>query len=203
MCGVIAYASRDPKPEDLELLRRVAVESRVRGLHAFGWGWETETGPQVRKYHRLDEWLGDLDQWDALPQHLIGHARYSTSGDYHLHENNQPLQRNKMMLVFNGTLDMSRADNDGELALDQLEGGGEAQLVSWLESRSGTFAGCWLHTGTMWAYRKTNRPLWRAVDESLRAAVVASTRDIFLRAGLPIGWHFEQIPAGELQCLTD
>mgnify|MGYP000618844717 CR=1 FL=1 len=41
-----------------------------------------------------------------ISNNIIYHNRYSTSGDYKNHENNQPIFNNELSLVFNGVLDM-------------------------------------------------------------------------------------------------
>jgi len=120
MCGVIGYWTYDPKPEADAAFKRLFSESAVRGLHAFGlYQRYSET---IRAFHHdmVFDW--------KLP--AIAHARYSTSGDWKNHSNNQPLALSDFVLVFNGVISMGtrkemeqafhvelETENDGEIFL--------------------------------------------------------------------------------------
>lgn len=199
MCGILGYRSDAPTTEHLELLRRLAFESSVRGLHAFGWGWSwSRESPAIQTFLHRDEWIAHLDRLFAghPPTRLIGHCRYSTSGDWQSPTNNQPLYQDGVALAFNGTIDMGTkaemecrhhtslaTENDGELALQQLREGGAAQLLRWLPALA-TFAGVWLDQQGLWALRNEQRPLWQATRHDRSAVVLASTQDILTRAGV-------------------
>ena len=36
MCAIIGAVLKDPRKEDFEMIRRVLLESRIRGMHATG-----------------------------------------------------------------------------------------------------------------------------------------------------------------------
>jgi len=138
------------------------------------------------KYHNIDK--------IELPaaNKIIYHNRYSTSGDYKNHDNNQPIAIGNMSLVFNGVLDMGtkqemeehygiqmETDNDGEIVL-KLCGTDPDKIQDYVQSTSGSFAGLILTPdNTMYAIRNKNRPLWMLNHSG--AVFYASTRDIFKR----------------------
>jgi|694.fasta_scaffold00746_15 glutamine phosphoribosylpyrophosphate amidotransferase len=189
MCGVIGYASDDPQPSHSEALRSLFYESRVRGLHAFGFS--TQDGERVvtQRFLDLKVCLAAIPSGAAR---LIGHCRYSTSGDFRNVANNQPLQIDDAALAFNGVISMAtkgeyerhhgreyKTENDGEIFLDKF-----VRNDGWLEFVARgrfSFAGLTLHRGRLTALRNKSRPLFR-VDQG-SATFFASTADIFRRAG--------------------
>ena len=171
---------------------RLFQESTIRGLHAFGLAQPAADGALAvtRAFHR-DEVLAEFDP--ARP--AIAHARYSTSGDWRDHANNQPIVVADMALAMNGVLHMGtkaefeaafavtcQSDNDAEVFLRRLAHGQVA--TDFLRGLAGSFAGTWLQAGQLYAARNVRRPLWRC--EAYGAAWVASTRDILARAGFPL-----------------
>lgn len=189
MCGVIGYASDEPQPSHADSLRSLFYESRVRGLHAFGFS--TGDGERVvtRRFLDLKHCLAAIP---AGVTRMIGHCRYSTSGDYQNVSNNQPLQIGEAAMAFNGVISMATkaeyerqngrkyaTENDGEIFLDKF-----VRNDGWLEFVARgrfSFAGLTLHRGRLTALRNKGRPLFR-VDQG-SATFFASTVDIFLRAG--------------------
>lgn len=209
MCGVIGYFAHQPKRQDLSDLKRLALESTIRGLHAFGWGWGTSSVICFSP----EEWTDWLNPWTSgPPTSLIGHARYSTSGDWRTEANNQPLVLGGVQLAFNGVIDMGtktemeqrygvtlQTENDGELFLQKLVQSGD-EALAWLESLPNTsFAGVWLQAKALMAYRNSRRPLWRHVTPDGRRTLIASTEDIFRRAGIE---GAALLRAGELHVAT-
>jgi len=186
MCGVVGFSCDSPTQQHYDLLGRLFRHSQIRGLHSFGLAY-VDDGLKVEKAHKLD----DLD----IPQatRIIFHNRYSTSGDYLDHNNNQPLANTETALVFNGVLDMRTkqeieeaygitmpCDNDGALLLELCENEPEIML-EWTKERNASFAGLVLsRSNELTAFRNTNRPLWLATFNG--GLYFASTRDIFKRA---------------------
>lgn len=187
MCGVIgAVGGLQP-----DVIRRVFEQSRIRGLHAFGAAWLEAGAVRVSRsltWEPIDALVSQLD----TPALLL-HARYSTSGDWQVLDNNQPLMLNGTALVFNGVISMATQaemerqynvqlthDNDGELFLRWLAQGLAVAEVARL--MQGSFAGCWLTPNGLSALRNVRRPLWRAQVEGM--TLYASTADILRRAGI-------------------
>jgi glutamine phosphoribosylpyrophosphate amidotransferase len=204
MCGIVAYYADEPRAEHLDVFERLLTESRVRGLHAFGVAYDDggsfEEPPSVRKYPELAGVQACLRELRSEPpRRLLAHTRYSTSGDYHDPVNNQPVALGCFALAFNGVVSMAPkaqmeqelgeamiSDNDAEMALRVMLRGED--LLAWLGARGGSFAGGVLSPMRFLVGRNEHRPLWLGMlDEagSRPARFVASTRDIFRRAGFP------------------
>lgn len=189
MCGIIGYASDSPKASHAKQLGLLFSESKIRGLHAFGFSWIDGNDLTTKKFSDESRCIESLPK---LTSRLIGHCRYSTSGDYKDIENNQPLQIGQTALAFNGVISMAtkeenereygrryETDNDGEIFLDKLtRDDGWEEFVA---RGKFSFAGLALRDGKIIALRNKNRPLYRV--DSNGATFFASTADIFKRAG--------------------
>jgi glutamine phosphoribosylpyrophosphate amidotransferase len=185
MCGVVGYSCTNPQKEHYEILKSIILQSKIRGLHSFGFSF-FDGQLKTSKHH-------DIDAVEfPFVNKIIYHNRYSTSGDYKDHNNNQPISIENTSLVFNGVLDMRtkkemeahygitmRTDNDGEILL-KLCGSDKSKIQEYVKNTSGSFAGLILtNDNTMFAIRNKNRPLWRLNHDG--ALFYASTRDIFKR----------------------
>lgn len=186
MCGIVGYSSTDPKPEHFSILHSLIIESSIRGLHSYGYSFVKDDKLITRKYHDLDEIVF------PVCNKIIYHNRYSTSGDYRNHKNNQPIHVDDMALVFNGVIDMRtkrqiekdykinmETDNDGEILIQRC--GNNTELISrFVNDMKGSFAGIILDSNNkMFAIRNKKRPCW--ILEYENAIFLASTRDIFKR----------------------
>lgn len=195
MCGVIGYYSKNPKKEHVDMVKRLFWESKIRGLHAFGFSAMMSDFTLITiKSHNLDRLLDALESL-SLPLALIGHCRYSTSGNWLDHANNQPIEiekdRGVLSLVFNGVISMStkeqneetygplETENDGEIFLRKvLEG---EDWSEWVHKGKFSFAGLFFEGNDVTMIRNAQRPLyfWNELKGSV---FVASTKDIFKRA---------------------
>lgn len=192
MCGIIGYSAETPQDLHYDAIASLFVQSKIRGLHAFGFSYFNGETLVTVKEHKLEDLLRSLFALKTFkPKQLIGHTRYSTSGDYLNHGNNQPIVADGIALVFNGVIDMrSRSsweqeyntkfvtDNDGEIILRHIQQGGCP--VEFLKSKRCSFAGLYFYQGRMCAVRNANRPMWQAEYEG--ATLIASTKDIFRRS---------------------
>lgn len=198
MCGIIAYSSCFPTQKHIEIIKKIFKESKVRGTHAYGMFYRIDTVNshvygQCKK-HRISEIYQELDRLvdmsNIVSIKLIGHARYSTSGDWINHNNNQPIiTEENDGLVFNGVIDMRNkiawenqykikfsTENDGEILLRL----GLDNPIKFMTQRKCTFAGAILrHDGKLIVMRNQMRPAW--ILEHLKATFVTSTQDIFKR----------------------
>lgn len=185
MCGVVGYSCSDPKKEHYEILQAIIKQSKIRGLHSFGFSFYNEGMVTIKHHH--------IDKIEFPPANkIIYHNRYSTSGDYKNHDNNQPIAIGNTSLVFNGVLDMRtkqemedcygiemETDNDGEILL-KLCGSDPNKIQEYIQNTKGSFAGLILtQDNTMYAIRNKNRPLWALNYD--KAVFYASTQDIFKR----------------------
>tara|TARA_R110000737_G_scaffold58791_1_gene85121 strand:+ start:1669 stop:2280 length:612 start_codon:yes stop_codon:yes gene_type:complete len=185
MCGVVGFSCEKPDAGKIELLQKIIIQSKIRGLHSFGYSYFEE---EIKTKKRHDIKNVNL----PIAKKIIYHNRYSTSGDYKDHNNNQPISNPDMSLVFNGVLDMGtkeeienkyeismQTDNDGEILLHKC-GADKEKLIHFLKNNKGSFAGLILTSSNeLLAVRNPNRPLWKLEHDN--ATYFASTKDIFKR----------------------
>jgi len=186
MCGVVGFSCKKPNKENISILNNLIYESKIRGLHSFGYSYYIDGLIKTEKHHDINS--------VKLPMSnkIIYHNRYSTSGDYKNHENNQPIFNNELSLVFNGVLDMGtkkqienkyniqmETENDGEIILKNC--GADIELIhNFVKGTSGSFAGIILTSSNkLLAIRNSKRPLWQL--NHLDCVYLASTKDIFKR----------------------
>lgn len=191
MCGVVGFHSKTPTDEHVALICRLFDESKIRGLHAFG-ATILKDG-KLQTFKSFD--VKDLKRWIRLQDRfetLIGHTRYSTSGDYNDHSNNQPIHVEDSSVVFNGVITQATkdvyqnefgesyiTDNDGEIFLTKFRK--KQDWKSFVFDGRFSFAGIVMNNHRAYALRNKNRPLWFASRDS--GNFIASTENIFKRSG--------------------
>ncbi len=187
MCGIFGQFTLHPDLEVFNTSAKIMLQSKIRGLHSFGASipMDKETTKTIKSFE-LEELICQLR--GQRPSSFIFHNRYSTSGDYKDHNNNQPVVSGQQSLVFNGVISMAtkeenekrygvklETENDGEILLKQHD------KSTFLKELKGSFAGLWIEGGKIFFYRNDRRPAWYASVEN--GVLVASTADIFKRAG--------------------
>jgi len=192
MCGVIGYFSEKPKAIHKEILANILLESRIRGLHSFGvaCGYPGKE-LRVEKFFKVASARNFIRKCDYSL--LIAHTRYSTSGDWKVLENNQPVVVGNNLLVFNGVIRMStkkeyekefgekyKTDNDGEIMLKLLVDKKKGMVKDVLGDDRVSYAGIHYVGGKAYVMRNSRRPLWHFWNEDM--SLVFSTFDIGKRA---------------------
>lgn len=194
----MAFWATPPRPCHRAVLKRLFEESKIRGMHAYGLA---TTGGFVRKYLTLPAILEDINGMD-LPEGLIGHTRYSTSGDYLVEANNQPIRYGETLMVMNGVISMKpkaeyeidynhtfQTENDTEILAWQtekmMEGRFDTEWRGFLAGSPQSIAAAWIRRGSVYVARNRRRPLW--ITSHQGAIFAASTNDILMRSGLPSG----------------
>jgi glutamine phosphoribosylpyrophosphate amidotransferase len=181
MCAIIGFACPEPNTQALNTLKKLFVESKIRGMHAYGFA-AIQNGKLIEyKSNSLKALLDKIDR----PTMLIGHCRYSTSGDYKDMNNNQPIAYGDERLVFNGVIDMRtkaemevayqikmRTENDGEIMLQTSD------KMALLKS-SVTYSGLMLNKKRIAFFRNDSRPAHVANRHG--ATFIGSTADILKR----------------------
>ncbi len=189
MCSVIGIKLKNP---NLDLVREIFLQSRIRGMHATGI-----TYYKNKKLHTIkdpipaDKFINKYDFSEFVDNdqlRLIGHCRYSTSDL----EYNQPMTSKNFSIVHNGVVtqelpenwntlyDVScETKNDSELLVHTLENG-EDPLEKWKNSSISMVSID--SSGNIMYTRNGKRPLW--VWKSKKDFIVTSTRNIAIRAGL-------------------
>jgi len=191
VCGIIGIYTEDYNEQVSRLLYQLAMESSIRGLHAFGWAYYSSNKIITNKQFGLPE-LVDLREIDKQHLKLIYHNRYSTSGDWKMMGNNQPITiNNDISVAMNGVITMAppeewakkyelefSTENDTEIFARFLEIGGDPE--EFVAHMKGSFAAVFLWKGKLWALRNNRRPLhW---FEHKNSVFVVSTQNIINRS---------------------
>lgn len=198
MCGIMGVLGYvEPKT-----LYKLQMGLKIRGLHAFGVSYQTADGDLVteKSFKPLPvEVLSRAIDGKAL----IFHNRYSTSGDYKLMQNNQPILTDHVSVALNGVISMKPrteyereyavkcvTDNDTEILNRILEKG--LNPAFYFNQSSASVSAVWIKGGNIYGYTNGKRPLHYI--KIGKAVVVISTKDAVRRAlgtEIPI-WYFPQ-----------
>jgi glutamine phosphoribosylpyrophosphate amidotransferase len=203
MCGVIGAKINSQDSEVKPFIQRLFYESKIRGLHAFGFSFFDGEKITTKKFRSFEKCVEEIP---GEFKSLIGHCRYSTSGDYLTELNNQPIEDQNTALAYNGVITMAdkkeyeiengrhyKTGNDGEIFLDKYIR--NDQWESFVFNGLFSFAGLVLGSnGSLVALRNQRRPLY--VGKERGNTYFASTKDIFNRAGF--SGTVQEIPAGAL-----
>jgi glutamine phosphoribosylpyrophosphate amidotransferase len=192
MCGVIGAVLLEPSKEDILMMHRVFLESKIRGMHATGVSY-VKGGKVVT--HKLpvpaDEFPFDFAEYvnEDGNLYLIGHCRYSTSDL----EYNQPIGNDTHAIVHNGVITQELPEKWKELYNYACETKNDSELVlhsgSPLEEFPDMSMGvCELTSDKkLLAYRNGKRPLY--LTNIQNGCIITSTSDIPKRAdvfGIPV-----------------
>lgn len=195
MCGVLGIAIKKPTEQEFELVRRLFVQSMIRGKHATGVSYVKND-----KVHTIKEPVNactfinnqNISDWVNEDGNLycIGHVRYSTSDLAY----NQPMATEELSIVHNGVISQESPEtwketygyetltkNDSELILRCLETG-ETPLHKF---HPASMSVCTLDKNkVITAFRNEARPLHYSYGAN--GIIFASTADILKRSGLAI-----------------
>ena len=195
MCAVIGAIIQKPTRDDFDMLKRVFLESKIRGLHATGisflpkWSTGIET---IKEPIPADKFIEKFMHNDNLAEmvsndgnlYMIGHCRYSTSDL----EFNQPLGHADKSIVHNGVITQELPENWKELYGYDCITKNDSELVLHSEDALREFSHMSmgvveLNTGKkLRVYRNGKRPLYlTSLDNGV---IITSTADIAKRAGL-------------------
>ena len=187
MCAVIGVSLLNPSSADFELVRKVFIESKIRGMHATGMTvlhkGKLKTFIENVPADKFSE-LDNLEKYSNGELKLIAHCRYSTSDL----EYNQPLYNKDVSIVHNGVISQelpenwkklyeidTKTKNDSELLLHTINNN---PLMLWANA---SIAAIELHSvGLIRYYRNGKRPLYKTEMEN--GFILTSTGDIMHRA---------------------
>jgi asparagine synthetase B (glutamine-hydrolysing) len=197
MCAIIGAVISRPTRDDFAMVKRVFLESKIRGMHATGmsflpaWSNKVVTikEPKPADYfvdvHLHDDNLSQLVSDDGN-LYLVGHCRYSTSDL----EYNQPISNENVSVVHNGVVSQELPENweslygykcetknDTELLLHTIEEGA-SPLTRWSDA-SLSVVELYLDKRVR-AYRNGKRPIYMTTLEN--GFIFTSTQDIVTRA---------------------
>ena len=55
MCGVVGFSCKDPIAEHYIVLQKIILQSKIRGLHSFGYTYNKDGRLITKKYHHIDK----------------------------------------------------------------------------------------------------------------------------------------------------
>lgn len=187
MCAIIGTIVQNPSNVQLEMLKRVFIESKIRGMHATGISY-VKGGQIVTVKHAVpaDQFPFDFDSYinEDGNLYLIGHCRYSTSDL----EYNQPLATTTKSIVHNGVITQELPSNWKDLYGYECITKNDSELVLHSNDPLQEFPNmsmgvCELtHDKILRAYRNGKRPLY--LTNFNNGCIITSTKDIPLRAGV-------------------
>jgi glutamine phosphoribosylpyrophosphate amidotransferase len=192
MCSVIGAIIKEPRAEDLLMLQRVFLESKIRGMHATGISY-VKNGQIITDKRPVpaDQFPFNFESYinEDGNLYLVGHCRYSTSDL----EYNQPIANENLSVVHNGVITQELPErwkelygydcetkNDTELILHTAEDC-ISPLLRWKDS---SLAVCELHVDkVLRVYRNGKRPLY--LTNISNGCIITSTSDVPKRAEVP------------------
>lgn len=205
MCGVFGAFRTDGgylTTFEIDAAIELLHQSRIRGMHAFGLsGRSFSDNWKHFKGHNISD-LKDAPSFDGEVWELLGHTRYSTSGEYKNPMNNQPtvltdlrgrkVETKNLVHAFNGVIHMGlpseyikeygiqvETENDGEIVMQQYLDG--HSVTRFIFNGKFSYAGVLMSDNDTWIMRNANRPLWFSCEGP--TVFLGSTHDIFMRAG--------------------
>jgi glutamine phosphoribosylpyrophosphate amidotransferase len=188
MCAVIGALIKSPSSKDFEALKRVFVESKIRGMHATGLAY-IKGGDVIidRKPVPADQFPFDFPSYvnEDGNLYLIGHCRYSTSDL----EFNQPIGNDGHAIVHNGVITQELPENWKAKYGYNCQTRNDSELIQHsndplVEFDDMSMAVCEITSCTkeLLVYRNGKRPLYLTTLSN--GSIITSTADIPKRAGL-------------------
>jgi glutamine phosphoribosylpyrophosphate amidotransferase len=187
MCAVIGTIVQNPSLKQLDMIKRVFLESKIRGMHATGLSYvKNNSITTLRMPVPADKFPFDFESYlnEDGNLYLIGHCRYSTSDL----EYNQPLSEMNKSIVHNGVITQELPENWKELYGYDCITKNDSELVLHSEDPLQEFPDmsmgvCELRTDkTLRSFRNGKRPLYLTTFNN--GCIITSTKDIPHRAGV-------------------
>ena len=194
MCGIVAIDIQDISSDQIEEVKRILLETEIRGRHASGISWYSNGQVHTVKASKpISQLLEDFDIYRCVDENdghlaMIAHIRYSTSDlDY-----NQPITTAQdFAVVHNGIISQAEPGtwneeyglgdplgrNDSELVLMALE---QNKHPLKLFKDSSMAVATLTNKGKVRVFRNGKRPLW--LTQMYNGWIATSTRDIVERA---------------------
>ena len=187
MCAVVGTIVQNPSIQQLEMIKRVILESKIRGMHATGISYVKSNSIVTQKLPVSADkfpfdFLSYLNEDGNL--YMIAHCRYSTSDL----EYNQPLANTEKSIVHNGVITQELPENWKELYGYDCMTKNDSELVLHSDNPLQEFPNmsmgvCELRNDkTLRAYRNGKRPLYLTTFNN--GCIITSTKDIPYRAGV-------------------
>jgi glutamine phosphoribosylpyrophosphate amidotransferase len=187
MCAVIGTIVQNPSINQLEMIKRVIFESKIRGMHATGISYVKKNSIVTQRLPvSADKFPFNFESYlnEDGNLYMIAHCRYSTSDL----EYNQPLFHDTKSIVHNGVITQELPENWKELYGYDCITKNDSELVLHSEDPLQEFPNmsmgvCELRVDkTLRSYRNGKRPLYLTTFNN--GCIITSTKDIPYRAGV-------------------
>ncbi len=187
MCAVIGTIVQNPSINQLEMIKRVIFESKIRGMHATGISYVKKNSIVTQRLPvSADKFPFNFETYlnEDGNLYMIAHCRYSTSDL----EYNQPLFHDTKSIVHNGVITQELPENWKELYGYDCITKNDSELVLHSEDPLQEFPNmsmgvCELRVDkTLRSYRNGKRPLYLTTFNN--GCIITSTKDIPYRAGV-------------------
>ena len=187
MCAVVGTIVQNPSSDQLEMIKRVILESKIRGMHATGISYVKNNSIITQRLPvSADKFPFDFESYlnEDGNLYMIAHCRYSTSDL----EYNQPLFRDDKSIVHNGVITQELPENWKELYGYDCMTKNDSELVLHSDDPLQEFPHmsmgvCELRVDkTLRSYRNGKRPLYLTTFDN--GCIITSTKDIPYRAGV-------------------
>jgi glutamine phosphoribosylpyrophosphate amidotransferase len=193
MCAIVGAILIEPSKEDLLMLHRVFLESKIRGKHATGIAYVKHDKVIIEKHPvSADKFPFNFSKYinEDGNLYLIGHCRYSTSDL----EYNQPIGDDDSAIVHNGVITQELPENWKNIYGYETTTKNDSELV--LHSPDPLREFSHMSMGVckitkdkrLQFYRNGKRPLYLSYVPN--GSIITSTRDIANRSGIN-GKHIE------------
>ena len=185
MCGVVGAILIEPSKEDLLMLHRVFLESKIRGMHATGISYVKNNKVITEKLpvpanefpFKFAEYVNENGNL-----YLVGHCRYSTSDL----EFNQPIATDDRSVVHNGVITQELPENWKQIYGYDCMTKNDSELILHSSDPLREFSHMSMGVCELFAnkslrtYRNGKRPLYLSSIPS--GCIITSTADIANRA---------------------
>ena len=191
MCAVIGTVLKNPSLKDFEMLKRVFIESKIRGMHATGLSYVKANSIVTQKLPvSADKFPFDFESYlnEDGNLYLVGHCRYSTSDL----EYNQPIANAALSVVHNGVITQELPEKWKELYGYDCETKNDTELLLHTIQEDVSPIGRWKDASlsvcvlsrekTLKVFRNGKRPLYLTSLEN--GVIITSTSDIPKRSGI-------------------
>lgn len=187
MCAVVGTIVQNPSSDQLEMIKRVILESKIRGMHATGISYVKNNSIVTQRLPvSADKFPFDFESYlnEDGNLYMIAHCRYSTSDL----EYNQPLFHDDKSIVHNGVITQELPENWKELYGYDCITKNDSELVLHSDDPLQEFPNmsmgvCELRVDkTLRSYRNGKRPLYLTTFNN--GCIITSTKDIPYRAGV-------------------
>lgn len=105
MCGIFGFITRQGEGPEMARLRRLALITQTRGMHAFGLAW-LEEGGTIQTFKAAGPAEAHLDELERCRNAVIviGHCRFATHGSPADNRNNHPHAAGAGVIMHNGVV---------------------------------------------------------------------------------------------------